>query len=114
MSNQPPGGANPLVPAVTDTTVYVTVTLTEPLLLSPFVFGSPENNPGFYGITNMNFQMNMASDANRAWRSVRFPIRRSGANSCSLHQDRNSPLCVVVRAGLRVLDGTRYGPLAVS
>ena len=50
------GGA---VPAVTERVVYVNVTLTEPLLLSP---------------TNMSFQMNMASDANRAWRSVTFPI----------------------------------------
>ena len=61
------------MPAVTDNVVYVTVTLTEPLLLSPFVFGSPENKAGFYGITNVNFQMSMASDANRAWRSVKFP-----------------------------------------
>ena len=73
ISNQPPNGAGATVPGVTDTIVYVTVTLTEPLLLSPFVFGSPENKQGFYGITNMNFQMNMTSDANRAWRSVRFP-----------------------------------------
>ena len=40
--------------------------------MSPFVFGSPENKAGFYGITNMNFQMNLASNANRAWRSVDF------------------------------------------
>ena len=48
------------------------VRTTEPLLLSPFIFGSPENKQGFYGITNMNFQMNLAANANRAWRSVKF------------------------------------------
>ena len=66
------------VPALTDTVVFVDVVLTEPLLISPFVFGSPENKAGFYGITNMNFQMNLSADANRAWRSVRF---ESGAAS---------------------------------
>ena len=42
--------------------------VTEPLLLSPFVFGSGMGKQGFYGIQTMNFQMNMASSANRAWR----------------------------------------------
>ena len=60
------------VPAVNDQTIYIDIQITEPILLSPFVFGSPENKAGFYGITNMNFQMNMAANANRAWRSVRF------------------------------------------
>jgi hypothetical protein len=52
--------------------IYVDVQITEPLLMSPFIFGSPENKQGLYGITNMNFQMNMAPNANRAWRSVKF------------------------------------------
>ena len=59
-------------PVVGDATVYVDVRITEPILISPFVFGSPENKAGFYGITNMNFQMNLAANANRAWRSVKF------------------------------------------
>ena len=32
------------VPVLADSTVYVGVTITEPLLLSPFIFGSPESN----------------------------------------------------------------------
>ena len=40
--------------------------------MSPFIFGSPQNHQGFYGIANMTFQMNLASNANRAWRSIRF------------------------------------------
>ena len=59
-------------PVLADSIVYIDVKITEPLLLSPFIFGSPENKAGFYGITNMNFQMNLASNANRAWRSVKF------------------------------------------
>jgi hypothetical protein len=58
-------------PKVTDTVVYATYTVTEPLLLSPFVFGHPEGKQGFYGIQTMNFQMNMSPTANRAWRSVK-------------------------------------------
>ena len=33
------------------------------------IFGSGNGKQGFYGIQTMNFQMNMASTANRAWRS---------------------------------------------
>jgi hypothetical protein len=55
-------------PKPSDTTVYVTFKVTEPLLISPFVFGAPEGKQGFYGIQTMNFQMNIAPTANRAWR----------------------------------------------
>ena len=59
-------------PTVADNEVYVQFEVTEPLLLSPFVFGSANGKQGFDGIRTMNFQMNMLSNANRAWRSVRF------------------------------------------
>jgi hypothetical protein len=55
-------------PKPSDTTVYVQFKVTEPLLISPFVFGAPEGKQGFYGIQTMNFQMNIAPTANRAWR----------------------------------------------
>ena len=45
--------------------------MTEPLLLSPFIFGSGYGKQGFYGIQSMNFQMVMNGNANRAWRSAR-------------------------------------------
>jgi hypothetical protein len=44
----------------------------EPLIMSPFVFGTTHGKQGFYGIQTMNFQFNMMSSANRAWRSVKF------------------------------------------
>jgi hypothetical protein len=53
------------------TEVYVQYQVTEPLLLSPFVFGSQEGKQGFYGIQTMNFQMNITANASRAWRSAR-------------------------------------------
>jgi hypothetical protein len=53
-------------PKVTDNVVYVTYTVTEPLIMSPFVFGHPEGKQGFYGIQTMNFQMNMNANASRA------------------------------------------------
>lgn len=50
-------------------TVYFAVTVTEPLLMSPFIFGNPySNNQGFYGIQNMNLVMNM-NNGNHVWRS---------------------------------------------
>jgi hypothetical protein len=60
-------------PQLGDTTVYVQVRVTEPILLSPFTFGNQDGKQGFYGIQTMNFQMNLLSNANRAWRSVRLP-----------------------------------------
>ena len=57
-------------PLLGDAVVYVTFEVTKPLLLPPFVFGSGMGKPGFYGIQTMNFQMNMAPTANRAWRSA--------------------------------------------
>ena len=59
-------------PRVTDTTVDDTYKVREPILLSPFTFGNQEGKQGFYGIQTMNFQMNIAAKASRAWRSVNF------------------------------------------
>jgi hypothetical protein len=60
------------IPLITDTVVYAQFEVTEPLLLSPFVFGSGFGKQGFYGIQTMNFNMNINSNANRAWRSAVF------------------------------------------
>jgi hypothetical protein len=68
----PAGQPQTRVPTIDDTEVYVQFQVTEPLLLSPFIFGSGEGKQGFYGIQTMNFQMNMLSNANRAWRCCRF------------------------------------------
>ncbi|MFM7981347.1 MAG: phage major capsid domain-containing protein, partial [Candidatus Fonsibacter sp.] len=59
------------VPLITDTNIYVTFEVTEPLLLSPLIFGSGYGKQGFYGIQSMNFQMVINGNANRAWRSAR-------------------------------------------
>jgi hypothetical protein len=64
-----PDNGNRRIPTIDDTTVYVQFRVTEPLLLSPYIFGSGEGKQGFYGIQTMNFQMNMLSNANRAWRT---------------------------------------------
>ena len=65
----PNGKDNPLI---TSNEVYVTFRVCEPLLLSPFVFGSPNGKQGFYGIQAMNFNLSFLSTANRAWRSSVF------------------------------------------
>ena len=50
--------------------IYIQFTVTEPLLLSPFIFCDPKsNNQAFYGVQNMNFVFNIG-DASRVWRSA--------------------------------------------
>jgi len=52
--------------------IYIQFTVTEPLLLSPFIFCNPKsNNQAFYGVQNMNFVFNIG-DATRVWRSALF------------------------------------------
>ena len=82
-------------PRITDTTVYATFRVTEPLLLSPFVFGHPDGKQGFYGIQTMNFQMNIAANASRAWRAASF-LGQDGTNpftkSATIESFENSQL----------------------
>ena len=59
-------------PLITDTDVYVRFEVTEPLLLSPFAFGSGYGKQGFYGIQAMNFQIVLTRNGNRAWRCAKF------------------------------------------
>lgn len=61
----------PLVSGVTQQ-IYISFTVTEPLLLSPFIFANPQsNNQGFYGVQNMNFVFNIG-DASRVWRTANY------------------------------------------
>ena len=61
----------PMVDTVTQT-IYVQFQVTEPLLLSPFIFAQPQsNNQGFYGIQNMNMVFNIG-DASRVWRTANY------------------------------------------
>jgi hypothetical protein len=48
--------------------VTVSTIITEPLFLSPFIFGDGEfNKQGFLGINNMSFTFNIDSEAKRLW-----------------------------------------------
>jgi hypothetical protein len=55
--------------ATPSVTGYVRIRVSEPLLLSPFLFGNPENNAGMYGLQNLNFQFNLG-DCSRVWRTT--------------------------------------------
>ena len=58
----------PAANADADREAYVKFTVTEPLLLSPFVFANPQsNNQGMHGVQNMSFNMNLG-DTKRIWR----------------------------------------------
>ena len=69
-------GNNPVTPSALAVgtgaaqTFYVMFTVSEPLLVSPFLFAHPKsNNQGIYGVQNMNFVFNIG-DATRVWRSA--------------------------------------------
>jgi len=63
----------------TSEAIYLQFTVSEPLLVSPFIFGNPKsNNASFYGIQNMNFIFNIG-DASRVWRSSNFYTPVGGA-----------------------------------
>ena len=77
------------LPLHTDDEVYVQFDVCEPLLLSPFIFGSGHGKQGFYGIQAMNFQMVMTGgNANRAWRSAKF----RGDKTATVTEFRDSQL----------------------
>lgn len=55
-------------PTVGSTTESFVFRITEPLLISPFIFGHPKSNAqGFYGVQNLNFIFNIAG-TNRVFR----------------------------------------------
>lgn len=53
-------------------TLWVRVRVTEPFMMSPFIFAHEKsNNQGMYGIQNLNFRMNINSQA-RIWRQAQI------------------------------------------
>ena len=99
----------PRVPQNDDTVVYVEFDVAEPLLLSPFVFGSGYGKQGFYGIQAMHFQMIMTGNANRAWRCALFPGQ--GGNPAYKTAAVDSSLPVHDAARVRHAGPTERGPV---
>jgi len=67
-TNEP--AANLATAAATNQSLFVKFTVTEPLMISPFLWSNPQsNNQGMYGVQNMTFTFNMG-DASRVWRSA--------------------------------------------
>jgi len=64
--------------------------LTEPLLLSPFIYANPQSNAqGFYGIQNLNFIFNIG-DVSRVWRGPSMPTN-DGADGLTATSSSPSP-----------------------
>jgi uncharacterized membrane protein YgcG len=58
--------------------IWVQFTVSEPLLISPFIFCDPKtNNQGFYGVQNMNMVFNIG-DASRVWRTCGYNALSGG------------------------------------
>jgi hypothetical protein len=71
-------------------TVYAQFTVTEPLLLSPFIWCDPKsNNQGFYGIQNMNFVFNLG-DTSRVWRSANLVNQALAPSSANCYISSSS------------------------
>ena len=69
---------------------YVKFTVSEPLLLSPFLFGKTQsNNSGMYGIQNMSFNFNIG-DASTVWRH--YDDGSSVINTIQIEQFESSRL----------------------
>lgn len=67
-TNEP--SANIATAAATNQSMFIKFTVTEPLMISPFIWSHPKsNNQGMYGVQNMTFTFNMG-DASRVWRSA--------------------------------------------
>jgi hypothetical protein len=78
---------------VASKTVDLRFTVSEPLLISPWIWADPKtNNQAFYGIQNLNFQMTIGS-ANRVLRSVNTDnIAVGSSKTVSLLSFENSSL----------------------
>jgi hypothetical protein len=64
---------SPISVAVTDTwEIVVSTIVTEPLILSPFIFGEPEfNKQGFLGINNMSLTLNIDATCKRLFSTAK-------------------------------------------
>lgn len=61
--------------------IYVQFTVSEPLLLSPFIWADCQaNSQAFYGIQNMNFVFNIG-DASRVWRTANTSVNVAGGTT---------------------------------
>ena len=71
--------------AVTDTwEIVVSTVVSEPIFLSPFIFGDPcYNQQGFLGINNMTFTFNIDSTCKRLWSSANPYITSIGLGSAA-------------------------------
>ena len=80
--------------------IYIQFTVTEPLLLSPFIFADPKsNNQGFYGVQNMNFVFNIG-DATRVFRSA---LTNTGAGTSPFNNTFITSASVVSFAGSQLI-----------
>ncbi|MFM7980693.1 MAG: phage major capsid domain-containing protein, partial [Candidatus Fonsibacter sp.] len=88
---------NRRTPLITDTDVYVNFDVCEPLMLSPFIFGSDYGKQGFYGIQAMNFQMVLTGNAYRAWRCANMGSEKT-ATVVEFNNSRLLFQCLTLRA----------------
>lgn len=75
--------------------------ITEPLLLSPFIYSNPQSNSqGFYGIQNLNFIFNVGN-TNRVWRGLTesTDVNNTPSNTSTSPAPYGTPYVTKVEAG---------------
>lgn len=79
--------------AVGDTEAFLEFTVTEPLLLSPFIFGGHlvSNNGGLHGVQNMSFNFNMGY-FNRVFRHTNAGILNQSITNVVVEEIKQSSL----------------------
>ena len=99
---------------MTDQTVFVEFTVTDPFLQSPFVFGRA-NHQGFYGISNLTFNFTFTPDASRAFRSVRWsnnPV--GGVVGANPYESKKARIANVSDSQLTMMFLTAHPSLSLS
>jgi hypothetical protein len=97
-----------------DQSVFVEFTVTEPLLLSPFIFGRADHQ-GFYGISNLTFNFSFTPDASRAFRSVRWsnnPV--GGVAGANPYESKKAKIAKVEGSQLTMMFLTAHPSLSLS
>ena len=96
VSSTAPPVITPLVPSTGATqTIYIGISVCEPLFISPFTWANPKSGPqGMYGIQSMNINMTLGP-ANRVWRCAPFvPLAGTVPKTFTVFSVNNSQLIV--------------------
>ena len=104
---------NPREVTLLDNQIFLEFQVTEPILLSPFTFGNPDH-PGFYGISNLSFNFQFASNASRAFRSARWSNNLMPAADAPYTPSKTATIAAITKSTLTMTFLTAHPSLSLS